>query len=48
MSRLNTALAKDILQTFVLTVLFFFGVQTFVGQPYQVVPTQEAQGYPVP
>ncbi len=36
MSRLNTALAKDILQTFLLTVVFFFGVQTFVGQPYQV------------
>lgn len=36
MSRLNLGLAKDILQTFVLTVVFFFGVQTFVGQPYQV------------
>ncbi len=30
------SLAKDIIQTFILTVLFFFGVQTFVGQPYQV------------
>ena len=36
MSRLNLALAKDILQTFVLTIVFFFAVQTFVGQPYQV------------
>jgi signal peptidase I len=30
------SLAKDIIQTFILTVVFFFGVQTFVGQPYQV------------
>ena len=36
MSRLNMSLARDIVQTFALTVLFFFAVQTFVGQPYQV------------
>ncbi len=36
MSRVNFSLVRDILQTFVLTIVFFFAVQTFVGQPYQV------------
>jgi signal peptidase I len=36
MRRLNTPLVRDVLQTFLLTVLFFVVVQTFVGQPYQV------------
>ena len=36
MSRLPTGLLRDVLQTLILTVLIFFGIQTFVGQPYQV------------
>lgn len=36
MSRLPTGLLRDVVQTLVLTVVIFFGIQTFVGQPYQV------------
>jgi len=36
MSRVNVSLVRDVVQTFLLTVVFFFAVQTFVGQPYQV------------
>jgi signal peptidase I len=36
MSWLPTGFVRDIIQTLVLTVVIFFAVQTFVGQPYQV------------
>lgn len=36
MSRVSARLLRDIVQTLILTIVIFFAVQTFVGQPYQV------------
>ena len=36
MSRLSIPLLRDVLQTFILTIVIFLAVQTFVGQPFKI------------